>query len=210
LTGYHFETLVCGPLGNNVYVVFSPDGKSAMAIDPALESAERVTQLIQARGASLATVLATHYHWDHVAEAGALAAAHGAAVLAHRLDAPLVSKPAHPMMFPDMEIPPATVTRELLEGDTVSVGETELQVLHTSGHTPGSICLYDAKQGRLFAGDTLFRGSFGRYDLPGGDPRLLRESLARLATLPKETRVYPGHGDETTIGAERWLSNPPI
>jgi glyoxylase-like metal-dependent hydrolase (beta-lactamase superfamily II) len=108
-------------------------------------------------------------------------------------------------MFPQLEVPAAPVSRELLEGDTVAVDGFAFQVLHTPGHTPGSICLYLPERDLLFSGDTLFAGSYGRYDLPGGDGRLLRASLRRLATLPPRTRVLPGHGATTTIGAEDWL-----
>ncbi len=210
MTGYRFETLLCGPLGNNVYVVYSPDTKEALAIDPGLESADAVDGVLAKHGLRLTTVVATHRHWDHIAEAGVLLERHSAAMLAHAKDAAFVTQPGRPMMFPDLVVPPAPVTRELVEGDVVQVGDSDLVVMHTPGHTPGSMCLYDALQGHLFAGDTLFNGSFGRYDLPGGDPAALRQSLLRLSTLPPDTQVLPGHGERTTIQHERWLSNPPI
>ena len=210
MRGYRFETLLCGPLGNNVYVLYSPETKEALAIDPGLESADAVDGVLTKHGLRLTTVVATHRHWDHIAEAGVLLERHGSAMLAHVKDAAFVTQPGRPMMFPDLVVPPAQVTRELAEEDAVRIGDTDLVVMHTPGHTPGSMCLYDASEGVLFSGDTLFAGSFGRYDLPGGDAEALRASLLRLAALPKETRVYPGHGAETTIGTERWLSKPPI
>ena len=210
MTGYRFEVMVCGPLGNNVYVLHSPESKEALVIDPALESAAVVEAALAKDGLRLTQVLATHRHWDHIAEAALLLERHAPAMLAHESDAPGVSAPSRPMMFPQLQVPPAPVTRTLRDGDTVAVGGTELKVLHTPGHTPGSMCLYDEAGGVLFSGDTLFAGSFGRYDLPGGDPVALRESLRRLAQLPAATRVYPGHGAETAIGRERWLSDPPL
>ena len=210
MPGYRFETLVCGPLANNVYVVYSPDTKEALLIDPALESADAVDAVLKKHGLTLKTVVATHRHFDHVAEAATTLARHGAAMLAHESDAPALSQPIRSAFFPGAEFPPAPVTRTLHDGDEVTVGDATFTVLHTPGHTPGSICLYEERQGHLFAGDTLFKGSFGRYDLPGGDPGTLRESLRRLATLPSETQVLPGHGPRTVIAHETWLTNPPL
>ncbi|HEU5316627.1 MAG TPA: MBL fold metallo-hydrolase [Chloroflexota bacterium] len=210
MPGCSFESLLCGPLGNNVYVVYSEETKDALVIDPALESADRIDAVLTKRGLALTTVVATHRHFDHVAEAARVLERHGAAMLAHERDAPALSEPIRSAFLPGVEFPPAPVTRQLRDGDTVTVGDASFSVLNTPGHTPGSICLYDARGGVLFSGDTLFAGSFGRYDLPGGDAVALRESLKRLAALPAETRVYPGHGAETTIGRERWLSDPPL
>ena len=131
-------------------------------------------------------------------------------MLVHALDAERLRKPARPMFMPELEVEAVEVSRELAEGDVVEVGGVTLVVMHTPGHTPGSLCLYSAEDGLLLSGDTLFAGSFGRYDLPGGDPAVLKQSLLRLAQLPKETRVLPGHGAATTIGRERWMSNPPL
>jgi glyoxylase-like metal-dependent hydrolase (beta-lactamase superfamily II) len=193
-----------------VYLVAAPDTRRALAIDPALGATEVLLPALGNRALSLDLIVATHAHWDHVAEAGSLAAATGAPIAAHRLDAPLLARPAHPQMFPEMEVPPAPVSRELYEGDTIALGSITFAVLHTPGHSPGSLCLYLAEPAVLFSGDTLFAGSFGRYDLPGGDERLLRSSLRRLAALPPQTAVLPGHGQATTIGAETWLQRLPI
>ena len=200
------RTLVCGPLGNNVYIVSA--GTSAIVVDAPLESAGPVTDALGEQGLTLEAIVCTHGHFDHMAEAAELRRRTRAPVLAHALDAERLRTPARSMFFPDLEIEPVEVTRELAEGDTVEVGGARLDVLHTPGHTPGSICLLT--EGLLLSGDTLFAGSFGRYDLPGGDPAVLRESLLRLATLPAETRVLPGHGTATIIGRERWLSDPPL
>jgi hydroxyacylglutathione hydrolase len=202
------QTLVCGPLSNNVYLVAGADGR-ATAVDPGIDAAGAVRAALEARGWTLALILATHQHFDHIAEAGPLAAATGAPIAAHRLEAEIMARPAHPLLFPEMEVPPAPVSQELYDGDTVTMGGYAWRVLHTPGHTPGSICLHLPEHGLLLSGDTLFAGSYGRYDLPGGDPRLLRTSLQRLAALPPETRVLPGHGPPTTIGAESWLGHPP-
>jgi hydroxyacylglutathione hydrolase len=212
VTGTEFlvEALVCGPLQNNVYVVASSRTGEALVVDPGLGAQAAVTAILKARNLRLTGIVATHYHWDHIGEAGPLASAMGAPVLAHELDAPSIVQPPRPMMFPELEVPPAPVARELRDGDLVGLDQFSFQVLHTPGHTPGSMCLYLPEQSLLLSGDTLFAGSYGRYDLPGGDRRLLGESLRRLAELPPETRVLPGHGPETTIGRETWLRQPPI
>ena len=207
----------CGPLGNNVYLVWSaapvgsPGGSTAPAIvvDAPLESTAVVIRALAERNLHLEAVVASHSHWDHVAEAGQLAGATGAAVVAQTLDAAPLTRGVRSAMF-DIQLPPVAVARELVDGDVITVGTVQLDVVHTPGHTPGSMCLYHAPSHTLFAGDTLFAGSFGRYDLPGGDPAALRQSLLRLALLPPETRVLPGHGLATTIGRERWMSNPPL
>jgi hydroxyacylglutathione hydrolase len=193
-----------GPVANNVYLVAGATGR-ALLVDPAMGSPPVIRAALQARVWTLDLILATHQHFDHIAEAGALAAETGSPIAAHRLEAEIMGKVTHPLMFPQLEVPAAPVSRELLEGDTVAVDGFAFQVLHTPGHTPGSICLYLPERDLLLSGDTLFAGSYGRYDLPGGDGRLLRDSLRRLATLPPQTRVLPGHGATTTIGAEEWL-----
>jgi hydroxyacylglutathione hydrolase len=210
---YELTSLVCGPLGNNVYVLIAPqqDGeRAALVVDAAIDSVAAVTPLLAKAGVTLTQIVASHGHFDHVAELAELARSAGAQVLVHTSDAGRLRQPAPPVMFPDFVVEPVSPDWELTEGDEVKLGETTFQVLHTPGHTPGSLCLYDAAGGLLLSGDTLFAGSFGRYDLPGGDPTVLRQSLLRLSGLPPATRVLPGHGPATTIGRERWLPNPPL
>ena len=201
-------SFLCGPLANNVYLVAGAGGR-AMAVDPGIGAQEVILAALAQRGWTLDLILATHQHFDHIAEAGPLAEATGAPIAAHRLEAELMGRPAHPLLFPQLEVPPAPVSRELYEGDEVPGDGYAWRVLHTPGHTPGSLCLHLPAHGLLLSGDTLFAGSYGRYDLPGGDPRLLRRSLQRLAALPPRTRVLPGHGPQTTIGSEGWLDHPP-
>ena len=200
------RNLVCGPLENNVYVV--SDGAASIVVDAPLESVGPVTALLGEHGLQLSAIVCTHGHFDHMAEAAELARQTRAPVFVHAQDGERLRKPARPLFMPDLEVEPVEVARELNEGDTIEIGDVTLTVLHTPGHTPGSMCLL--ADGVLLSGDTLFAGSFGRYDLPGGDPAVLKQSLLRLAQLPKETRVLPGHGAETTIARERWLTNPPL
>lgn len=200
---------VSGPLGNNVYLLIAPWSKQAVVVDVPIGAAALVQRELAASGTTLARIVLTHNHFDHMAEAGALAAATGAPIAAHRLDAGALAQPRRSTLFPDVEVPPAPVSLLLEEGDRIAVGGASLDVLHTPGHTPGSICLYLPAQQTLLAGDTLFAGSYGRVDLPGGDERQMLASLRRLATLPAATRVLPGHGAATTVGAETWLRRIP-
>ena len=128
----------------------------------------------------------------------------GAEIAAHPLDHDRLLHP-RPVMAP-FDIPPSVPAVDLAEGGEVRFGSIRLRVLHTPGHTEGSVCLYEPDDGLLFSGDTLFAGGWGRVDLPGGHPDAMVASLARLLDLEDRVRVYPGHGGETTIGRERpWL-----
>ncbi|HEX2033345.1 MAG TPA: MBL fold metallo-hydrolase [Chloroflexota bacterium] len=192
-----------GPLGNNSYLITVPGRRRALVVDAPSGIQEVLLPTLRERQLTLELIVTTHQHFDHVAEAGPLAAATGAGIAAHRLEGELAARTTSPSGDP--EGGPLPLSRELDDGDVVELQGVSLRVLHTPGHTPGSICLYLPQPPLLFSGDTLFAGSFGRYDLPGGDPHRLREALRRLAALPPPTRVLPGHGRTTTIGAETWL-----
>jgi hydroxyacylglutathione hydrolase len=130
--------------------------------------------------------------------------AHGAEIAAHPSDWHRLTDPKP--LFAPFPIPPCIPAVELAEGSVIRLGEVRLEVLHTPGHTEGSVCLLARDAGLLFTGDTLFPGGWGRVDLPGGDGAAMAESLARLAGLPAGLRVLPGHGPATSIGRERpWL-----
>jgi glyoxylase-like metal-dependent hydrolase (beta-lactamase superfamily II) len=130
--------------------------------------------------------------------------ARGAEIAAHPADWYRLTDPQP--LFAPFPIPPCVPAAELAEGGVIRFGEVRLDVLHTPGHTEGSVCLVSHEAGVVFSGDTLFAGGWGRVDLPGGDPAAMVESLRRLATLPDALRVLPGHGRATTIAAERaWL-----
>ncbi len=202
------RTIVVGPLDNNVLLVADRTARAAMVIDPALGATAPVLAAARELQVEIVLIVNTHGHWDHVADNAPLAQATGAPIAIHTADAAQLARPAGALGSLPWDIPPSHADRVLMEGDAVHVGATTFTVLHTPGHTPGGICLYSAAWSLLISGDTLFAGSYGRYDLPGGDPGALRDSLARLAELPAATKVYPGHGGTTTIGAESWLPLP--
>lgn len=199
------DKIVVGQLGVNCYVVYDEGASEAAVIDPGDEF-ERIADLLDRRGITPKYIFLTHAHYDHVCAAGELKDKYGAAIIMHEDEKETYRKTKALCLswgfveedFPDPDI---LVT----EGNKIVLGGNTFEVLHTPGHTPGGICLHLEKT--LFTGDTLFRRSVGRTDLPGGDTAKLEGSLKRLASLPPDTRVYCGHGDDTTIG-EEVMRNP--
>jgi glyoxylase-like metal-dependent hydrolase (beta-lactamase superfamily II) len=174
---------------------------SVVIIDPGAQP-ERILAAVGTR--TVERIICTHRHFDHTGALPQLMQATGAEVVAHALDAVAISDPvtsgAALHRLPTVAV---SVSHTVDEGDRVTVGKSSLLVLHTPGHTEGSICLYDEEDGLLFAGDTLFFEASGRTDFPTGSPQQMRESLERLARLPDATIVHPGHDEDTTIGHER-------
>jgi len=195
---------VVGPLATNVHVLADPRSREAIAIDTAIPSLAWIGGELAARGWTLKLIVSTHGHWDHVGDNAAVSEATGAEIAVHPLDREALVHPA-PLWAP-FEIPPSVPAVELAEGGEIRFGELRLRVLHTPGHTPGSVCLQSVDDGLLFSGDTLFAGGWGRTDLAGGSAEAIVDSLLRLADLEQPTAVLPGHGPATTIGRERpWL-----
>ena len=198
-------TRAVGPLSTNVQILADERSREAIAIDTAIPSIEWVAGQLAERGWTLKLIVSTHGHWDHVGDNAAVAEHTGAPIAVHPLDRDRLEHP-NPIFPPPFEIAPSFPAVELAEGGVIRFGEIRLQVLHTPGHTEGSVCLYEADEGLLYSGDTLFAGAWGRVDLPGGDPQAMVASLARLSGLEDHVGVFPGHGDATTIGRERaWL-----
>ncbi len=210
------ETLTLGALATNCYLVSAHEGdvplpRKALLIDAAGPARDMVAAAGQ-HGLEIGLIVATHGHTDHIEDLAKLKRETGAAVAIHELDAPMLSDAmlSGAAMFGFAQ-EGASADRALQEGDSVAIPGTEitLSVLHTPGHSPGSISLLGS--GVLFSGDCLFAGGMGRIDLPGGDERAMMESLARLARLEPDTVVYPGHGPATTVGAEvagnPWLAH---
>jgi hydroxyacylglutathione hydrolase len=195
---------VVGPLATNVHVLADERSREAIAIDTATPSLSWIADELTARGWTLKLIVSTHGHWDHIGDNAAVAEHTGADIAVHPLDRERLTDPS-PVWAP-FEILPSVPAVELAEGGEVRFGSILLRVMHTPGHTEGSVCLLAADDGLLYSGDTLFAAGWGRVDLPGGDPDAMVESLGRLLTLDDGVRVYPGHGADTTIGRERaWL-----
>ena len=191
--------LPSGPLQTNAYLVTDRTSGEAWAVDPA--PASTLLLLAAAREARITRIIDTHGHWDHVADNSALHKATGAPIAVHAADAHMLSRPEipHPWI-------PSHPDEFLKHGQMLGLGAFSFKVLHTPGHTEGSVCLWEEREQVLLSGDTLFRGTYGRTDLPGGSAEKMRLSLKRLSALPQKTAFYPGHGESSTIGEERWLS----
>ncbi len=194
---------VVGPLATNVHVLADPRSREAIAIDTATPCLAWITDELAARDWTLKLIVSSHGHWDHIGDNAAVAEHTRADVGAHPLDH---DRLIHPSTSAPFDIPPSVPAVDLAEDGEVRFGAIRLRVLHTPGHTEGSVCLYEPDEGLLFSGDTLFAGGWGRVDLPGGDPDAMVASLGRFLDLEDGVHVFPGHGPETTIGRERaWL-----
>jgi glyoxylase-like metal-dependent hydrolase (beta-lactamase superfamily II) len=195
---------IVGPARTNVHVIADERSREAIAIDTAIPSLAWIRGELDARGWTLKLIVSTHGHWDHIGDNAAVAEHTGADIAVHPDDRYRLLEPAG--RYAPFEIPPSVPAVELAEGGEVRFGSIRLSVLHTPGHTEGSVCLWSAEDGVLFTGDTLFAAGWGRTDFPGGNEEQLVESLSRLVMFDDATAVLPGHGRETTIGAERpWL-----
>jgi glyoxylase-like metal-dependent hydrolase (beta-lactamase superfamily II) len=193
-----------GPLATNVHVLADPSSREAIAIDTATPSLAWIADELAARDWTLKLIVSTHGHWDHIGDNAAVADHTGAAIAVHPLDRARLERPEP--LFAPFDIPPSVPAVDLAEGDLIRFGEIRLRILHTPGHTEGSVCLLAEDDGLLFSGDTLFAGGWGRVDLPGGDAEQMVDSLVRLETLEPHIGVFPGHGPATTIGREHaWL-----
>jgi hydroxyacylglutathione hydrolase len=194
--------LQIGPFGTNCYLAWDSESRQGVVIDPGSEP-ERIIGTIRKQNLQIVKILNTHGHGDHIGANLELKEFTRAPLLIHRADAPMLTDPE--LNYSTAFGMPVTSPREdgyLAAGEKISFGGLALEVLVTPGHTPGGVCLYG--EGVVFTGDTLFCGSMGRCDLPGGDERLLVRSIRKtLFALPEETLVFPGHGPETAIGTEK-------
>ncbi len=199
------QTLVVGPLGVNCYILGDETTREAIVVDPG-GNARDILNALQHNRLQVKAIVNTHAHFDHILALNEIRASTHASFMIHADEVPvLAAAKASAASFGMGVSQPAPADRLLKDGDEVAAGSLRFQVLHTPGHTPGGICLLQDKH--VFVGDTLFQGSIGRTDFPGGDYATLMMSIRdKLLPLADDTIVYPGHGASTTIGEEKQLN----
>jgi len=201
--------MTVNPFGENLYILWDEATRDAVVVDPGMmRDAERemVTRFIEGQQLNVKHILLTHLHIDHITSARWLADKTGADVLGNAQDAQLGQE------LPDqvahfhihVEVEPLALDGDLVDGDTIPLGDETIQVLHVPGHSPGGLAFYLPESGLLISGDTIFNGSVGRTDLWGGDmAQLLNSIREKIYTLPDETVIAPGHGPTTTVADEK-------
>jgi len=197
------EVAPFGPWQTNAYLVWDGRSPDALVLDPGMGAAGPLMERVEANGLKLHVVANSHGHIDHIFDNAAIVRASDAPLAIHPDDAYRLTGSNNY----GFEIERSVATRDLLEGEQLVIGDLVFDILHTPGHTEGSVCLYEERLGLMLSGDVLFAGSYGRTDLPGGVDEQMVASLARLARdIPPPVRVLPGHGAETTLERELpWL-----
>jgi len=223
----HIHILPSGPIETNAYLLTEPARGEAILIDAPGDVWAEVEPILRKEKCRLVELWLTHGHWDHMQGAAEVVRATGARVRAHAADRPLIETPEvmKRFMMPGQELEPVKVDAWVQPGETIAVLGTTAEVRHVPGHCLGNVLFYFAPKGAssvasaqedsplpdeglAFVGDALFAGSVGRTDLPGGDFAVLENSIrSQIYTLPDATRVFPGHGPDTTVGEEK-RSNP--
>jgi glyoxylase-like metal-dependent hydrolase (beta-lactamase superfamily II) len=196
------EVTIAPGFRENCYILSdAPDATHVVVVDPGAEP-RHILNAVGER--TIDSIVLTHRHYDHTGALAILMRKIKAEVIAHSLDAEAIPESVNPIdTLKNAQLKKTLTIRTVEDGDLVAVGSAQLRVLHTPGHTIGSMCLYDEEGHVLIAGDTLFYGAVGRTDLETGNAAQQVMSLRKLATLPDDTVVYPGHDRETTIGRER-------
>jgi glyoxylase-like metal-dependent hydrolase (beta-lactamase superfamily II) len=205
-----FQKFPSGPLDTNAILFGCSETKKVVVIDPAYQSCEEILREVEAHGLKVEMILLTHSHWDHIADVHELKAKTGAPVYVHPLDAGNLERPGSdgiPLFFPIHGEKPDGF---LEEGRSILIGNVRIEVIHCPGHSPGGVSFYVPEHKILFSGDTLFKGSIGTLRLPTADPLRMWSSLKKLEALPADTHVVPGHGADTMLGKETWLSRAEI
>jgi len=194
-----------GAFQENSYLVVDPTTRRAVLVDPGAEP-ERLVEMVRSSGATLDAIWLTHAHVDHIGAIAPVKRVWNVPVYLHPADRPLFDRGAWQAALYGIPFEqPSDPDHDLAEGDQLTVGSLRFDVLHVPGHAPGHVAF--VADGHMIGGDLLFAGSIGRTDLPLADPERMIESLERVAGLPDETVVYPGHGPTTSIGRER-TTNP--
>lgn len=194
------ENIVVGPLQVNCYLIYDEESRDALAVDPGSDP-QRILKAIHSLGLSITHIVCTHGHFDHVGAVASIKGKTGARMFINKEDLDIYANAPAQAAFWDYEVEPQPPPDGFAgEGDEFTVGKSILRVMHTPGHSPGGICLFS--EGVVLTGDTVFAGSVGRTDFPGGSHDELRQSFKRIMALPPETVIFPGHGPASSVGDE--------
>lgn len=197
-----------GPLPTNAYLVVDTVTGDAMLVDTPPDVATPAQRIVQNSGCIIRHIVITHGHWDHITGAAEVVAQWPALVVGHELVRVRLEEPGSSASPVPMQ--PVTLDQTIDEGDEITIGAHTFKVMHMPGHDEAHITLYSKVDGVILGGDVLFPDGHGRTDLPGSDQQVMNETLKRFLSFPEETRVLPGHGEETTVGREaRWIKNIP-
>jgi hydroxyacylglutathione hydrolase len=199
------EIFPSGPLDTNAILLACEQTKKAMVIDPAYHSEKKILKKAEKENLQIEKIYLTHSHWDHIADLAPLVKILQCPVFVHKEDAENVKNPGSDQLPLFISINGVDNLEFLEEGQMHHLGKLSFTIITTPGHSPGGVCLYFNKEKILISGDTLFKGSFGNISFPGCDAEKMFLSLKKLAKLPKDTTVIPGHGAKTTIGQEPWM-----
>ncbi len=196
-----------GPLKTNAYVIFDSESKKCAIIDPALGSFDEIQRIVLENKLEPDLILLTHSHWDHIGDLFKLQKMYPIPILVHKEDVQNVENPGSDGIPYWVEIKGVKPTKLIQDDDEIALGSVIFKVIHTPGHSPGACCFYCEKASLLISGDTLFKGSIGSLSLPTSEPERMWKSLEKLKNLPKNTKIYPGHGGSTTVGDEGFLKD---
>ena len=190
-----------GTMGTNCYIIDGGSGKCAV-VDPGADI-EKITSAVESKGLTVEKIILTHAHFDHMLALEELRRLTGAPLLIYKDEAGLLADCNKNLLhrYADVAVPPEPAEVLLSDGDVITVGDGRLTVMHTPGHTPGSMCLVTGDT--VISGDTLFRESIGRYDFPGGDYGTIMKSLDKFKALEGDYKILPGHGPSTTLSHEK-------
>ncbi|MBM3193258.1 MAG: MBL fold metallo-hydrolase [Chlamydiae bacterium] len=200
------EKVVAGPIETNAYLVGCEITKKGIIIDPGFETSERLLQLIEKFGLVIEGIYLTHSHFDHIADVATLKKKKGYLVYVHEEDKENLRHPGSDQIPDMLGLTGVEPDGYFVDGEERRIGSLTCICIHTPGHSLGSVLFYFREQKVLFSGDTLFKGTYGRVDLPRSDKEKMKVSLEKIKKFPDDVVVYPGHGGSTTIGREkRWL-----
>lgn len=203
MSQYKIKLMVLGQVSTNCYILYKEDTKKAVLFDPA-DAPEYIVGVMEELGVELEAILLTHGHFDHIMAANQLKKKYGVKVYAHEEEAEVAKEPHLNLSGQFGGGYTLDVDVCVKDGDILQLAGFDMRILHTPGHTKGSVCYYLEKEALLFSGDTLFAGSVGRSDFPtGSGATLIRSIKEKLAVLPEDTLVLPGHGEQSDIGYEK-------